>query len=204
MADPLRVINDNTNIALSHQMALGFALPPIFPFRTIVRVPQIDKDGKVADESLQKSINDGLQSLGSTYWQVPVTLKLHTENDGFKLPIDPLIAISGTNKVIRRYVNKSDKRGSIKEHWNQDDYEITITGLLTGDDNNSLQDYMTRLRTYCEARESVSIICDLLNNVFEIFDIAIDSYDFPFTAGTDNQQFTIKAYSDDNYSLLIE
>jgi len=204
MADPLRIINDNTNIALSHQMALGYALPPIFPFRTIVRVPKIDKDGKVADESLQKSINDGLQSLGSTYWQVPVTLKLSTEQDGFKLPIDPLIAISGTNKVIRRYVNKSDKRGSIKERWNQDDYEITITGLLTDDDNNSLSDYLSRLRTYCEARESISIICDLLNNVFDIFNVAIDSYDFPFTPGTDNQQFTITAYSDDNYSLLIE
>ena len=204
MADPLRTINDKTNIALNHQIALGFALPPIFPFHTIVRVPKIDKDGKIADESLQSSINNGLQNLASTLWQIPVTLKLSNEAEGFLLPVDPLIAISGGNKLIRRYVNKSDKRGSIKERWNQDDYEITITGIITGDETYTSNEYLRRLRTYCEARESVAIICDLLNNVFDIYNIAIDSYEFPFTPGEDNQQFTIKAFSDDSYSLLIE
>lgn len=204
MFDPVKEIHEKTNIALNHQIALGFAMPPIYPLRTIVRVPQIDKDGKVADESLQKSINEGLQSLASTYWQVPVTLQLSTETEGFLLPVDPLVAISGNNKIIRRYVNKSNKRGSIKERWNQDDYEITISGIITADENYSLNEYMQRLRTYCEAKESISIICDLLNNVFDIFNITISSYEFPFTPGEENQQFTIKAYSDDNYDLLIE
>jgi hypothetical protein len=60
------------------------------------------------------------------------------------------------------------------------------------------------LREYLEAAESVHIVCDLLNNVFEITRIAIESYDFPFTKGIENQAFTIKAYSDDNYQLLEE
>lgn len=202
MKDPIKTIHDSTNIALSHQMALGFALPPIYPLRTIVRVPEIDKDGKVADESLQNEIKKGLESLGSTLWQVPVTLKMGA--DEFMLPIDPVIAINGNNKIIRRYVNKSQVRGSIKERWNQDDYEITIGGIITSDENYSIYDYLTRLRTFCEARESIGIVCDLLNNVFDIHYIAIDSYDFPFTRGADNQQFTIKAFSDDNYLLLTD
>jgi hypothetical protein len=200
MADPVKTFNDKTNISLHQQIALGFAMPPLYPFGTIVQVPKIDKDGTVADESLQKSINNGLANLASTYWQVPVTLKLNSETEGFTLPVDPLLSLSGGNKLVRRYVSKSDKRGSIKERWNQDDYEINIAGIITGDDQYTINDYLQRLRTYCEARESVAAICDLLNNVFEIYNIAIDSYDFPFTPGENNQQFTIKAYSDDNYA----
>lgn len=171
MKDPIKTIHDSTNIALSHQMALGFALPPIYPLRTIVRVKEIDKDGKVADESLQNEIKKGLESLGSTLWQVPVTLKLGV--DEFLLPVDPVVAIKGNNKIIRRYVNKSHVRGSIKERWNQDDYEITIGGIITSDENNTLYDYLIRLRAFCEARESIGIVCDLLNNVFDIHYIAI-------------------------------
>lgn len=204
MADPMKTIHDRTSIALHHQIALGFALPPIFPLRTVVRVPHIDKNGKVADESLQQDVTNGLSNLASTFWQVPLTLKLGSEPNGFLLPVDPLVAITGGNKLIRRYVSKGDKRGSIKERWNQDDYEVTITGIITDDENHNLNEYLQRLRTYCEAKESVMVVCDLLNNVFEIFYMAIDSYDFPFTVGQNNQQFTIKAYSDDSYSLLIE
>lgn len=204
MADPLRPIYDKTSIALHHQVALGFALPPILPFQTIVRVKGIDRNGQVPDESLQQAVNSGLANLASTFWQVPLTLKLSTEAQGFMLPIDPLIAISGSNKLVRRYVAKSSKRGSIKERWSQDDYEITITGILSGDENYTLHEYLQRLRTYLEAPESVSVVCDLLNNVFDIFSISIDTYEFPFTQGEDNQQFTIKAYSDDSYSLLID
>jgi len=204
MNDPVKSLHDSTSIALNSQIALGFALPPLLPLRTIVRVPAIDRDGRVVDESLQRSVTSGLQNLASTYWQVPVTLKLSTEPDGFTLPVDPLVAISGGSKIVRRYVAKGDRRGSIKERWNQDDYEITITGIITGDENHTLNDYLQRLRTYCEARESVAIICDLLNNVFDIYTLAIESFDFPFTPGEGNQQFTIKAYSDDSYLILTE
>ena len=41
-------------------------------------------------------------------------------------------------------------------------------------------------------------------NGAQITRIAIESFSFPHTAGAENQQFSIKAYSDDDFSLLIE
>jgi hypothetical protein len=204
MIDPIQKLNDDTSLALHHQNAIGFAFPPIIPLKTVVRVPSIDKDGKTVDSSLQNAVDAGLKSLGSTYWQVPITLKLDTESNGFKLPLDPLVSLSGKNVIIRRYVSKSEKRGSIKERWSQDDYEITITGVLTTDDTYDVKDYVKALLKYCEAKNAVDVKCDLLNNVFLINKIAIESYDFPFTKGIENQAFTIKGYSDDVYELLIE
>ena len=97
-------------------------------------------------------------------------------------------------------------RGSIKETWSQDDYEITISGILQGEDLFKDKDtgHIATLRKYLEAQEAIHITCDLLNNVFDIQRICIESYDFPFTKGLENQAFTIKAYSDDNYQLLEE
>ena len=45
-----------------------------------------------------------------------------------------------------------------------------------------------------------------LNPLLEIFGIsqlAIESWDIPFTSGTINQNYTIQAYSDDIYKLLL-
>jgi hypothetical protein len=142
----------------------------------------------------------------STVFLVPVKLRLeaHGEKGGYQLPLDPLISISGKNIIRRRYVAKSKMRGSIKERWSQDDYEITIAGLLQNEDQEYMNDDIFMLREILEAPEAVHIVCDLLNNVFDITRIAIESYDFPFTKGMENQAFTIKAYSDDHYQLLEE
>lgn len=211
MADPVQKIYDKTSISLSSQIALGLAMPPIIPFKTIVTVPAIDKDGYVAEESLQNSINNGLMSLGSTAWQVPLTFTI--DGKDFLLPIDPIISLASKNILIRRYVSKKSEkeRGTVKERWSQDDWEISISGVLMSDDDypsnsyaTGVNEYIQKLLEICKYKGSVSITCDLLNNVFGINQIAIEDYDFPFTPGTENQQFNIKCYSDDMVNLLIE
>ena len=201
--DPLRIIDEKTNLALKITNALGYNLPPPFLFgKSVVVDPELgalDYNKEEFDAKYGKNFE-------STLFMVPVKLRLGRESrdGGFQLPLDPLISISGKNIIRRRYVAKSKMRGSIKETWSQDDYEITIAGLLQNEDQGYLNDDIFMLREYLEAAESVHIICDLLNNVFEITRIAIESYDFPFTKGIENQAFTIKAYSDDNYQLLEE
>ena len=56
--DPVKYINDATNIALEHQNALGFALPPIIFFKDTVSV----KDGKSVEGNaeLQNRLKSGL------------------------------------------------------------------------------------------------------------------------------------------------
>ena len=65
--------------------------------------------------------------------------------------------------------------------------------------------YITDLRNVCElGKRGVAIKNDLLNNVYNITRIAIETYDFPFTKGTGNQDFVLKAYSDEMYDLLTQ
>lgn len=197
-------IDDATSIALNNQIALGYSLPPIIPLKTIVTV-QKGKYGEVTDPAIKEKINEGLKSLGSTYWQVPVTFEKTKDGESdFLFPLDPLISLSGKNIITRRYVSKSKNRGSIKERWSEDDYEITITGLLQTDDEHDINYYQQQIRKFKEATQSVGIVCDFLNSVFDIYKITIESVDFPFTKGVENQAFTIKGYSDDNYTLLVE
>jgi len=201
--DAIREIHERTNLALRITNALGYSMPPAFLFgKSVVVDPELGESDYNSDRFDAKYG----KNFEGTLFLVPVKFRLDSESSdgGFWLPLDPLLSVSGKNIIRRRYVAKSRMRGSIKETWSQDDYEITIAGVLQDDDRECLEDYILRLRGYLEASEAVHITCDLLNNVFGIMRVAIESYDFPFTKGMENQAFTIKAYSDDNYQLLEE
>ncbi len=197
MFDPIRDINEATNIALHAQNALGFALPPFIPFKTLVTVKSSE------DVEGSAELNSRLQSglVENTNWIVPLTFRAVGLTD-FKFPLDPIISISSKNIIIRRYVNKSKTRGSIKERWSQDDWEVTISGIIIEADEDARNTNINQLRSFCDVAESVEVICDLFNKL-DIQKIAIESIDFPFTKGVENQAFIIKAYSDETYTLLI-
>ncbi|MDB4497829.1 DUF6046 domain-containing protein [Gammaproteobacteria bacterium] len=142
--------------------------------------------------------------LASTLFQVPMRFKLdsESESESFLLPFDPIMSISSKNIIVRRRVSKSRMRGSIKERWSQDDYSISISGVLISNNEYTKDEYLKRLRRYCESSGSIEVTCSLLNDVFNIYRIVIESYSFPHTKGMKNQSFSIQAYSDDGYSLL--
>lgn len=123
-------------------------------------------------------------------------------------PIDPVITISGSNNIVKRTPMKTAQgnatRGTVKELWSQNDYDITISGLfINATDNKIPGNDLLKLRSYCEGRQTVLVMADLFS-VFNIKRIAIESFDLPFTPGKANQQFTIKAVSDDfNVDSLI-
>ena len=220
MGSTTQHIDDATNLSgLGIKSALGYAMPPIVPFRNIVIAfgksldsrfvefpPHVNKEAAnaEADPAVAAKANEGLAGLGSTFFQCKLEFDVNGER--WALPIDPLIAVNGKNVITKRYVSKSEMRGSIKESWSQDDFEVTISGILIAEDHAGLMAQIKKLRGICEKREAVSVYCDFLNNeeTFNINKIAIESYDFPFTKGMENQSFSIKAYSDDGYSLLEE
>lgn len=173
----------------------------MLPFRNIVVVT-----GKTADTStdpvMEAKSRQALSMLGETFFQCPVSF--NTDGGQWTLPIDPLISVSSKNIIKRRYVSKSKMRGSIKECWSQDDCEVTIAGVIIGTDAADCADKVSKLREICEKAEAVEIVCEYLNTTFGISRIAVESCDFPFTKGMENQSFTIKAYSDDGYELLEE
>jgi len=133
-------------------------------------------------------------------------------DDGVRylLPYEPLVSISGKNILVRRNVAKaSGVIGSVKERWNQADYEITITGVLMGsiitgnvDDCYPREDF-ERLRDYMTKAKALTVYCEPLQ-LLGINKIAIEDFSFPFTKGENVQAYEIKAYSDFSYGLLLD
>ena len=196
MIDPIKDINEATNIALHAQNALGFALPPFIPFRDIVRVKK--SQSVEASEELKSQLSLGF--VENTNWQVPLMFQLAGQID-FDFPVDPIISLSSKNIITRRYVNKSGMRGTIKERWSQDDWDITISGVIIEPDADAMKNILLELRKYCESPKSVDVKCMVLSAT-DITKISIESLDLPFTKGVENQTFVIKAYSDNEYTLL--
>jgi hypothetical protein len=147
--------------------------------------------------------------------QSPLKIKWEDEADWWQFPLDPIVTISGKNVIARRNVMKigniDKRRGTIKELWTQDDYEINITGIfineyyednMFGDDNLPEWD-LRKFRNYCEERKTLMVQSEVFS-IYNITKIAIESYSLPFTEGLENQKFSIKAYSDDDYDLFIK
>ena len=134
--------------------------------------------------------------------QLPMRLKLEEAGaEEWLLPMEPMVSLTGRNLITRRHVNKGRVRGSIKERWAQDDYSITVEGILMGMDGKYPEEDVARLRGFCEAAH-----VEVLNPLLEIFGIShmvIESWDIPFTSGAANQNYTLKAQSDDIYKLLL-
>ena len=207
--DPIKFINDATSLSLVTQQAIGFSMPPIIPLKDTVTV----KDAKQieANAELKARLQSGL--VENTNWIVPLTFQSVTFKDpltgaditlkDFKFPFDPVVSFSSKNIITRRYVSKGTKRGSIKEYWKPDDWEISITGVIIEEDAILKLGYLKQLRDFCNAPLSIPIVCDLFNEM-DIHNIAIENYDFPFTKGVENQVFILKGYSDDTYTLLTK
>ena len=137
---------------------------------------------------------------------VPMVLPLRfqLEESGAQewlFPMEPMISVNGQNILVRRNVSKGKIRGSIKERWTQDDYSVRIEGILMGMDGKYPEADVAKLRSFCEAGH-VKALNPLLE-IFGISQLAIESWDIPFTSGTINQNYTIHAYSDDIYKLLL-
>lgn len=202
MINPVDFIHEETNLAKHMTSALGYAQPMVLPFGKDITVIA-NKRIEIVSQSELKS-TEGLSNLGDNFFQCPLSFMIDGEK--WRLPVDPLVSVNGKNVIKRRYVAKSSNRGSIKECWSQDDYDVNISGVIIAEDAEKLAVHLSNLRKVCNMAESVEIVSEYLNNpsTFGINRIAIESYDFPFTKGLENQSFTIKAYSDDSYKLLEE
>ena len=131
-------------------------------------------------------------------------LRFQLEEDGAEewlFPVEPMISLNGQNVLVRRHVSKGTIKGSIKERWTQDDYTVRIEGILMSREGKYPEEDVATLKDFCEAGH-VKALCPLLE-IFGISQLAIESWDIPFTTGVTNQNYTITAYSDDIYKLLL-
>lgn len=183
-------------------MFINIAQPISLPPYWLTNVEVVKEIGDITQMSTADALN--------VPCACPMKMKWASENSWWQLPIEPVVAISCSNEIAKRSVLKAgyadaDRRGTVKELWIQNDYDVNISGVLISDEANTLPESdLRRLRAYCEGRESVEVESALFT-LFNIRRIAIEDYQFPFTKGMENQMYTIKATSDDfdDKKLLI-
>lgn len=150
-----------------------------------------------------QNVGELVQSGQSVAMVLPLSIGT-TENDLWLFPIEPLISISGKNIFVKRNVAKSNFRGTIKERWTEDDFQISIQGAFIHDDlltypSSDLQ----KLMYYIRQKRELTVKNELLA-ILDINHIVIESYDFPFSKGENVQNFSINALSDHDYTLFID
>lgn len=141
----------------------------------------------------------------ATHWTSPVRLAKESEpDDFFMLPTDPRISVRGSNTIVMREVADGPIRGTVKETWGNDDWRVSISGILMTDEVGTCDYYMRQLVELCSARECLIVTNEQLNNSFGITRLAVTGVKFNETDGKDNQLFVIEAVSDDSYRLEVE
>ena len=155
--------------------------------------------GNMSDDELADMVRTN--ALGIPM-QMPVDMRIEG-GEWWTLPVEPMVSVTGKNVITKKQVSKGLVRGTIKERWSQDDYEISIEGILINFDGEGYPaEDVKKLREFCE-NAAVEVASPLFD-IFSIDRMVIESYSFPFTSGPANQAYSISAVSDDIYKLLLK
>lgn len=204
--DPIQTVNtriagnDDVSLALNELglHPLGYALPPGVPFNY---VPTVEKPSRSAQLNDTNVWNE--KGMSVPRCQAPLTLRT-ASGYRYDFPLDPIITANSKNVITRRYVAKGSLRGTVKESWSQDDVEITIAGVLIGNDAEELNGMVQELADLCESGEALEVTNEWLNEGFRVCHLVIESCSFPHTKGLTNQRYSLKCYSDDSINVLEE
>lgn len=133
---------------------IGGKVPPYWLFRDTeladVDSAEYDSVRAMSDGELEETVRTN--ALGVPM-QLPMRLKLEEAGaEEWLLPMEPMVSLTGQNIITRRHVNKGRVRGSIKERWAQDDYSITVEGILMGMDGKYPEEDVARLRSFARRR----------------------------------------------------
>jgi hypothetical protein len=184
----------------------GHVLPtlPPYPRDTLLHINEVS--GFEVDTVDVETAESVYYTIFGTPMCFPLSIKLQSDTDDkwWLLPTEPLISVGGGHQMTRRKVAKRKGRGTVKTIWALDDYSITIEGLLTRVNEWSYphEDFV-KLRQMLESRQPIEVRCQLFEYL-SIGRIAVETWEFPFTKGEDNQAYQVKAWSDDEFSLLIK
>ena len=118
-----------------------------------------------------------------------------------RLPHEPLLKFGLRKNIVKTVVAGGQRRGTVKEYINSDDWKIEIKGVCI--DPTQPERYPTEqvdeLRELCTLNEAVEVDNDILR-YFEIYSIVIESIEFEAMAGQPGAQaYKINAISDTDF-----
>lgn len=180
------------------QNAIGKHVLPVIPF------PIRQNEEKIEEATIEDKLDQWkTKSTKVISHFVPVSIRrAGTSNSWYQLPFEPMVSVTAKNNIVKRSIAKAPNFvGTVKEHWSQDDYQITITGILMGDEelgdfqNTYPREDVEAIRTHCTHPQGLEIRCDLLQ-LLGISNVVVEDFSFPFSKGENVQAFDIKCSSD--------
>ncbi len=175
----------------------GYVAPPFLTLGSLKNQLKIDPL-----DSIKELFKKNKKTVIGTDILMPLSLRI-PNNEPWEIPTEPMISISGGHKITRRYPNRPEKGGSIKERWGSDDFKITVKGVFvnfSGDDYP--EEEVKQLRKYCEYNGALEAK-NLLLGLFGVTRIVINTYDLPFMQGLRFQPYTLNAWSDQLFDNLL-
>jgi hypothetical protein len=112
-----------------------------------------------------------------------------------------LVSVGQSKKIIKTEMQGRD--GTVKEYIGLDDYAVTVTGIITGENGVSPTQEVIDLKNMLDAPIPIDVVCPYLQNL-GIYSLVVESYELPqFEGGVSYQNFTINFSSDIPIALRI-
>lgn len=124
-------------------------VPPYFKFLKKA-IPQVDADEYDVKAFTPEQLGQALSNASGVPMQCPLKMRREGDAEYWLFPNEPIITIHGKNVIAKKQVAKGKVRGSIKERWSQDDYQVNISGILM-DPLGYPEEDVKKLRSLCEA-----------------------------------------------------
>jgi hypothetical protein len=119
--------------------------------------------------------------------------------------INFLLRVSQSKKIVKTEIQ--GMRGTVKEYIGEDDWQITINGLLVGENGKNPTEDTVALKNILTVNAltpfSIPVVCSYLNNL-DIFNIVVENFDMEQDpGGYSKQRFTINAISEADFLLQV-
>ena len=96
------------------------------------------------------------------------------------------------------------RNGTVKEYISKDDFQVSINGIIAGENGQYPEAEALAIQRMCEAPVPIPVVSRFLNGI-GIYNIVVDSYSLPQVAGgISRQDFNITAISDEPLELQIQ
>lgn len=173
-----------------------------------VQQPKNPYEGKInqaisADPELYKSalgtpVVINLEFKSVTYTDLK-TKQVKTTDD---IVLDTVLCtVAQAKKIVKTEIQGAD--GTVKEYIGMDDYQVTINGIIVGENRRAPVNEVLALKRMLDAPVAIPVVSSFLNNL-GIFSVVVNDYAVPQVAGgISKQDFTINAISDTPIELQI-
>ncbi len=188
------------NIRNEYLKRFGYFAPP-FP---AAGVP--DPRNLIPGGSFIGSDKDKLSMLGQKI-MLPVRLRIPLEGEEWiQLPNEPIMSINSTMEVERTRVSRGNKRGTVKEIINLDDYVINLDGLIINETEKAYpDDIISDMRRLMEHPGSLEIDSHI-TRLYNITLVVRSQYAAP-RQDSDKlrvQRYNMQFWSDEEFELELQ